>query len=191
VIEDHGDGMVSFTDFEEMQEYMAERSAAAFAAMTAHQRDLLDGREFYWFRYYPEFGEGFTIWGHRESLEQIAARYEAKAAECVAKNDAEGAAEWRDSIVSDRASLADGYVFGEAFSEVEPDGELGSTHAAVMIGVPAEWYAIAASCNWSLRQMALSGEPGMIAAGHIIDAWNTNLGIQLARRAAEEKEEGM
>jgi len=189
-MEEVGDGIFSFTTFEEMAEHMERATQAAIAAMTPHQRGLLDGQAFTWFRYYPEMEPGFTIWGQRKSLADLAAEYEAKAKECETRDDPEGAEEWRDEIERDKENLARGYVSGTAYSTVEPGGEYGDTHAASIIGVPAEWFLLAKMHHWSLGEMLHGSEESRHAAELIIEAWNLNLAAQISREM-EDKEEGM
>lgn len=191
-MEEVSDGIYSFDTFEEMQEHMERATQAAIAAMTPHQRSLLDGRAFTWFRYYPEFGPGFTIWGQRKSLADLALEYETKAEEREAADDPEGAEEWREQYYLDEANLARGYISGMAYSEVEPDGEYGDTHAASVIGVPMEWFLLAKMHHWSLAEMVRGTEEAAQAAALIIEAWNLNLAAQISREVhLEEKEEGM
>lgn len=170
-MEDHGDGVISFSSLDEMLEYQHQAHEAAMKLVTDHQRELMDGQGFCWFSYRPDYGDGFTIWGERKSLAEIAQEYGDKAAEYAAKGDHETAEEWRYTIAQDKESLARGYVFGTAYSAWEPDGELGSTHVTQMIAVPRETFDHARECGWSIDRLMAEHPAEML---DVVLRWDAN-----------------
>lgn len=181
----------SFDSDEEMWAYMEAAHQAAMDAITPHQRRLMDGRGFFWFRHYPEVQQGFSIWGERWSLEKFVEVYEARAVKAEAEGDPDTAEEWRTSYREEPEKISRGYFFGMAYSEIEPEGELGSTHASVMIEVSRETYEKAREHNWSLTEMIAdptSFEDGVIT----VRRWNDNLMSQVKQLEAlkREREEG-
>jgi hypothetical protein len=132
----------------------------------------------------PEYN--FAIWGERWSLEHYADYLRGRAAAC---DDDESAQEWLDSIPQDKASLERGYVFGKAYSVVEPTGELGDTHVSQMVEVPRETWELARSYNWAIGAM-LDDPVSRGRALHVTNAWNAMITERAKLVPALLKKEG-
>lgn len=129
-----------FDTFDEMLEVIDAGRQAAIDAATDEQNAITYGD--HWLALYnmgePEgilavFG---TVWTLEHLREQSA---EAGGVE----------SEIRDEIAYTKQSHESGYRFGEAFSLVEPRGELGSTHVAAMAAkITPEQFEWAKKCEW-------------------------------------------
>ncbi len=123
-----------FDSFEEMQEYMEESMAAADARVTPRQAEVGPGD--HWFSPAPEFG--CVVFGQVYTREEL-----------VAGMDPEEAAD---------EEFVDGYLsgnmlFGRAFSVIEPQGELGSTHRSAVWPMTPAQFAEAMSVDWDHQRL--------------------------------------
>lgn len=120
----------SFDNFEQMQEYMAKAEEEANNALHPVQIELRDDVEHtrYWCRPYAELG--ILIFGEAWSVSQIRAK--------------------EDAHITDRKTevRARGYLFGYAYSVVEPDGEVGDTHVANVFPISEAAFEEARAHGW-------------------------------------------
>jgi hypothetical protein len=145
-----GSGFISFNSLEEMLEWQAARHEEAMARLTAEQKAMCTRPdEIYWFRLWPEPHQDIAIFGHFLSHADYTATIEEKI-----RQEPEDAEEWRMEIAMRAEKQHNGYLFGEAYSMVAPEGELGSTHVAQVIGITETMFAQAQMCGWSLDMLA-------------------------------------
>ena len=148
----------SFQSLEQMQEYMAERSAAAEAAMTQEQRALSWGS----FAMLPTpdmivFGYVFTEDEMRQGELDAGASQE----------------ELEFTMRSTRGAMSRGYLFGRWSSPVEPTGELGSNHASSCWPIRSQDFNVAATFNWDAREMVRHPEGKWLLDAYIAMATAT------------------
>lgn len=151
---------MQFTEFDNMEDMHAAMRAAEEAAntrLTAAQIDLRDDTQQtrYWARVVPEYD--LVVFGKAFSEE------EAYQSEVRAGATPEQAAQSRNGI---RESRQRGYLFGIAFSTVEPDGELGDTHVFNVVPISRDTFDRARWLGWSLSP----SEEGRKLANELIEA---------------------
>lgn len=131
-----------FSSFEEAMNAMAEAEAAANENLAPEQSALTWGSTWVRFDHVPS---GVLIVGRCATIEEV----EAGERECAPKiedypvetgppvivdeftaDTAEFEGELAGTLAQTRDSHERGYLFGRAYSAIEPDGELGSTHRA-------------------------------------------------------------
>ena len=164
----------SFDSMEDMWAEMDRAHDQWTALTTPNQRTYLSGQALWWFRYEPDIG--IDIWGERWSLEHYAEYLRGRAAAC---SDPEDAAEWLETIETDKAQLERGYLFGKAYSVAEDRGELGSTHVSQVVEVPRETFELARANGWNIRSM-LDDPETRTAARSVTQDWNDMIVQRLA-----------
>lgn len=151
----------SFDDFEQAAKHMQEAEAAANASSHPDQHAITYGN--HWFAWYDEmqlavFGEVFT---QDEYLRRETA---------AGASAAEAKRSWK-GVVDDHER---GYRFGIAYSLVEPEGELGTTHVASMVPIDANQFLGAQEAEWDFAR-----------AMEVRDLWAVNI-IRRAHRMQAE-----
>ena len=127
----------SFDSFEEAVQAMRRAEARANAA--AHDEQVRITYGDYWMSAYDA---EFLIFGRVSTLAELDAEEKRLGA---------GVMERRVEQEMIEGAHARGYRFGKAFSIVEPDGEIGSTHCSVMVPITGEMFARAESHRWDGR----------------------------------------
>lgn len=151
---------MSYMEFESLDEMVAwqqQQTASANANLAPEQAAITWGD--HWVRFDPAsmtviFG---TIWE--------LSYWDGKIAEAEPGEDRD---EWvweKDSVI---ASHVNGYLFGRAYSIIEPDGELGSTHRANMWPITPECFEAAEQAGWRLNDIKAPYENELRAA---YDGW--------------------
>lgn len=129
----------SFATFEEMQNYMTKGHAAAEAVVTPEQAAI--GYDDCWLRVVPEYDK-LWIFGWVWPLEYCAA------SSASLTTDLHEIAE-ETAMIED--AHARHYRFGEAYSVIEPRGEIGSTHVVSMTPLPVEMFDQARAHGWDIQ----------------------------------------
>lgn len=140
----------SFGSFEEMTAYMAKQEGSANAKLAPEQialRDDVDNPR-YWMRWYPEMR--IFIFGHAFSAQQM--RDIEKGYYNL--SDPGEQAEFEHTMESKADSRRRGYLWGRAYSEIEVEGELGSTHVYNAWPITVEQFEAAKAAGWSRRQIS-------------------------------------
>jgi len=148
--------MKSFESMEEMQAFMAEQEAAAIAAITEEQRAIKPGD--CWASPRPEYG--CVIFGKSKTLAEIEAAersYHDPDAD-VDEHEIE-LKELRWTLDSQRDAHERGYLFGTAWSTLEPRGELGSTHVSQMHPITEAMLEEARAHDWDFKACVVDGLP--------------------------------
>lgn len=156
-----------FESFDDMARVMGEREDSANASLLDIQQDLRDDTEHtrYWIRPFPQagviiFGETYSFRDLCDSVVKYVPDLEA--------ND-ESYDEMLDEVVWEvRASTESrqrGYLFGRAYSMLEPEGELGSTHVASVAPISREAFEEARTAGWRVLvpQDDNAGTPTLLA----------------------------
>jgi hypothetical protein len=123
-----------FDSLDEMFAFMAEAERQANERVTEEQEQVSWGS--YWIR----TDQGFPIFGH------VFTRPELIASEIHAggePEEAEQTARHYDGM------LERGYLFGWAYSYIEPDGELGSTHRSTVRPITEQEFEAARERGWT------------------------------------------
>lgn len=128
----------AFESFEAMFDSMKRDEDAANERATQEQRDI--GYGDYFIRTRRSFGDELTIYGHIMTRDEF----------ITSERDAgspEDELSW--TLEGMDSSYTRGYRFGWCYSEVEPDGELGSTHVSTMTRkITKEEFDAARERNW-------------------------------------------
>lgn len=122
-----------FDSFEDIQEEMAQREAAANASLTDEQRNVTFGD--YWTRPIPEYG--IFEFGKVLTWEEF---------EALASDDDDVPA--GDQWEAVEEAMERGYCFSRAFSTMEPEGMLGDTHKANLWPISEEDFKEAQVTGW-------------------------------------------
>ncbi len=136
--------IMSFDNLDEAAAYMREAEKQAEARLTSAQREVSWGD--CWVTYYREagiwiFGEVFTPERNHQSSIKAGASIDEANEEDESLQDAH----------------ARGYRFGRAYSVACPEGELGSTHIANMLGkITPEELSAAMDCEWEAERLFAS-----------------------------------
>lgn len=117
----------SFDSIEDAWAFIQAQHDAADARMTPSQHQLADGKEHWYFTW----SGSLPIAGHITAMDKLC-EHEAKFYDL---NDPEAKAEYEYTCRHLRDGLARNVVQVRAFSSVEPDGELGSTHVAGLVPI--------------------------------------------------------
>jgi len=143
---DIGGGVhVSTGPFEELMQDQSRREKEANAQLMPEQiamRDSIDAHQ-YWIHLRP--GLEFPIFGDAWSLKVQAENDRQFYPSVMTKEEK---AEYKDSRDAYADSRQRGYIFGRAYSVVEPRGELGSTHVAEMWPISEAAFDEATAANW-------------------------------------------
>lgn len=132
--------ITSYDSFEEMQEALARADDAAFEAITPTQAAMERGTA--WMRPHEEgiviFGKSWTEQDHRSALDDIDV------------DDDEGPS-IEDEVRHYDQQWDRGYMFGNAWSPLCPEGELGLTHKSVAWPITDEQLEQAREADWDFR----------------------------------------
>jgi hypothetical protein len=120
-VHDEGNGVFSFTDFDEYLEWQADQERRANDRVHDFQAALRPGMKV--FRLYPLGPQLLTILGRTVTPDQ---HYESMVKEGYEISECE---EERDMIAE---QFDRGYLYGTWYSTIEPQGELGSAHISVL-----------------------------------------------------------
>ena len=125
-----------FDSMEEMQRFLAEQTRLANESLSEEQRAITYGD--YWVRTDYEF----LIFGYINTLDELDESSRRLGAD-------------EEEIAYERAMIADaharGYMYGKAYSVVEPDGEWGSTHRVSMQKVSKQTFDRMRELGWTLE----------------------------------------
>ena len=146
---------------DEMFAAMSAAEAAANARLRPEQQAIRDAtaERSYWFR--PAAELGCTIFGDTPSLPQLLAKersylpaLDLSDEQCdldpeKAESRAEARSEWDELVAELPRRRARGYLTGECYSILEPDGEWGDTHVANVWRLSAEGFAEARNADWA------------------------------------------
>jgi hypothetical protein len=135
--------IMSFNNFDDMMTFLAANEAAANASVVPCQRELLDGREFWYWRTVESMK--IDIIGHVPSLAETLKAERATYSDPFEEDEAEEFA-WSEKSLHDR--LSRGYVFGRHFSVIEPKGELGDVHVSQVIPISREAFEECEAAGW-------------------------------------------
>lgn len=122
-----------FESTEEMFDWMRRQEAAANQQVTPEQAEI--GFDAYWMRPFDDF----IIFGHIPTPEAI-----------EASERSLGATEEELDYTMEAIKEAHdrGYRYGQAYSEVEPEGEWGSTHISTMVQITKDQFEAAKGHQW-------------------------------------------
>ena len=125
-----------FDSMEEMQRFLAEQTRLANESLSEEQKAITYGD--YWVRTDYEF----LIFGYINTLDELDESSRRLGAD-------------EEEIAYERAMIADaharGYMYGKAYSVVEPDGEWGSTHRVNMQKVSKQTFDRMRELGWTLE----------------------------------------
>jgi len=125
-----------FDSMEEMQRFLAEQTRLANESLSEEQKAITYGD--YWVRTDYEF----LIFGYINTLDELDESSRRLGAD-------------EEEIAYERAMIADaharGYMYGKAYSVVEPDGEWGSTHRVSMQKVSKQTFDRMRELGWTLE----------------------------------------
>lgn len=127
-----------FENFDEMIAAMSRDEENANSVLTEQQREV--GWGDYWIRVLGDYG--LVIFGHVSSLRELR------------KDLIENGCD-EEEVAEEIASISEGYErgyrFGPAYSVACPEGELGDTHIANMVGkISKAEFVCAQECDWDL-----------------------------------------
>lgn len=134
--------MTAFSNYkslEEMLKDMREKEDAANSRLTKRQIELRDDTEHN--RCWVRDWDGIFIFGDAWSH---ASCYESELRCGASKEEA------YESTLSIIESRKRGYLFGIAFSVLEPRGEIGSTHVSQVVPIERRLFDLAKRCSWSI-----------------------------------------
>ena len=139
----------SFDSFEEMQAAISAQVEYAKTRIKSFQVQLADGAE-HWFLRFVQMGpdsEAFLLVGYIHDVNQLHRQN-------IAKYGADadpGELEYEHARAVER--LDDGFVFTNVFSQLEPRGELGDTHTAVMWEISKEQFESIKHLNYDIADV--------------------------------------
>lgn len=134
-------GFKQFENFEQMQQWMADRTTEANQDLAPEQQQLTYGDHWVRFTYLTDFG---LIFGH------VFTKAEWLASEMAAGADDDEA---NYSLKLVEASHERGYMHGPAYSVVTPGGEYGDTHRADIWPIDETLFAEVEAAGWDLNRM--------------------------------------
>jgi hypothetical protein len=147
---------MSFDSMDEMRDYMRRSEERAIASMTEEQKAIKPGDA--WASPRPEYQ--CVIFGKSKSLDEIEASEKSYWSDSDdAEQRAERKAELEYTMESSVDSISRGYLFGEAWSILEPRGELGSTHVSQMVKITDEALEDARERDWDFGRCIADGLP--------------------------------
>lgn len=132
-----------FNNIEDMMAFMRQQEEAANARVSPGQAEI--GYGAWWLRPY----EDITIFGYVPTEDEVRA-----------SEGGEGADE--EELQYTLEMLADahrrGYRYGKAYSEIEPEGEWGSTHISTMVEITQAQFERAREVGWNGWQLLVLPE---------------------------------
>jgi len=129
-----------FASFEDALKFMADATDAANKNLAPEQRAITWGS--YWLRFAPEYH--CVIFGRVMPMEELID------SEREAGAEPEELDYTREHYTEQHER---GYLFGYAYSVMEPRGELGDTHRANMWPITQEQFEHAKDAEWELRHV--------------------------------------
>lgn len=138
---------------------MARQEDLANQRVTDAQRMIGTEGHHWWYR----TDMPFLIMGHVPTLTETMAAERTYYGDPLEGEEAE---EWEDQRRSLQERWDRGYRYGRAYSEVEPDGELGDTHISCMVECTEADFDAARRCHFQLGNLlaaATSGDAGVQA----------------------------
>lgn len=151
----------AFDTFEEMMNYMRVNEEAANGHLADAQKAVT--YEDYWCRFY-DIESRTVIFGYVMPLSY----WDDKVANAEPGEDRD---EWefeRDAI---QDSHGRGYMYGRAYSILEPEGEYGSTHQANLWPISKALYEQAEAAEWRMDDLP---EAGKAALQSVYSAWRAH-----------------
>lgn len=135
--------IIEFDNLDDMLAYQAKMAVDAEAAMLPTQRAMKPGT--YWMR--PIDDIGMFIFGYWPTLDEI---YESERSAGADEQEAQF------SRSHEEEKSTRGFMYGKAFSPMEPDGEFGTTHASVCWPITEDQFKNAQTNLW---EIGASGSP--------------------------------
>lgn len=148
------EGFASFDTMEEMVEFMRRQEEEANAHLAPQQQAVTWGD--YWIRFY-DIEHRICIFGHVYTEDEMMEKERAvplMAGESSEEVEAEIAAEMEGI----RDAHKRGYMYGWAYSVIEPEGEPGSTHQANLWPIPQWLYEQARDVRWVMDDLDPQGK---------------------------------
>lgn len=175
--------MVYFEEFgslEEMYEAMAKAEAAGNANLHAVQRMVTYGD--YWMRFWI-VGENelVLICGYVETLPELAASEGAH----YDLDKPEDKAEFDHTMFGIRERHTRGYMFGKAYSTIEPTGEWGDTHRANLWPITKNLFEAMREVGWVKERLSQSDRYALLSVYQAWAQWQRELG---ARQRVADKQ---
>src|SRR5690349_13644211 len=133
--------VMGFSSFEEMQEYMRKAAQQANEGLHPQQRAIAYGD--HWVQF-ADMGELIVIFGRVHTLEEIR-QGEQRSGATPSEAD--------EVAASTAADLDQGYMFGTAYSVIEPTGELGTTHKASVWPIEERLFNAARQAEWNISEL--------------------------------------
>lgn len=161
----------AFDSFEEAQAFEQRQQERALQLIKPFQRALLDGKQHYWLRlvvYSPRDEQILLIAGWTYDLEKLEADLMARYG-----SDEQSRKEVAAENLERRSMLERGYALTKAHSEVEPDGEVGDTHAAVMLPITKKEFEAFQAVNFSLSAALADA-----TLRPLVILWTERVGVQ-------------
>ena len=124
-----------FDSFGDAVDFMRKATDAANETLAVEQRAVTWGS--YWIRFVPE--DQLMVFGH------VYTKHELLEGEYKAGSDLP---ELRETLQAMVANHDRGYMFGPAYSVIEPEGELGDTHRANLWPITRSQFLEAQSVGW-------------------------------------------
>jgi hypothetical protein len=145
--------MTEFMEFESWEDavsFMAEQTDRANERLAPEQVAVTYGD--CWVRFY-DIAARTLIFGRITTLDYWD--------EKIATAKGEDRQEWMDEKVSVAESHERGYMYGKAYSVIEPDGEWGSTHRANLWPIPEWLFEQARAAGWRMDDLDEQGKDGL------------------------------
>jgi hypothetical protein len=146
---------MEFGDFDQALQWMQERTEEANGQLAPEQQALTWGAT--WVRFYDEL----VIFGRILSREEM---IEAESQVDDYEDPEEAKAEAAETVARLLDSHERGYMFGKAYSVIEPDGEYGDTHRADMWPISEACFEDAQAERWEPAKMEAEYQQELVAA---------------------------
>jgi hypothetical protein len=151
-----------YKDFDEMMAHMRQAELKAMARILPEQQAMINCRKEQWYINIAVDIKELFIAGEAWSLDRARKEeldsYKVKSAEELSDEDRQ---EFRSSTRMTRDSRMRGYIFGRAYSEIEPRGELGSTHVTAMLPIDEAAFNEAREQDWRPDLFSESKSPNL------------------------------
>lgn len=160
--------IIEFDNLDDMLAYQARLEEAAQQAILPSQRAMKPGD--FWMRPVDEMG--IFVFGRWHTPDEV---YEAE------REAGAPEAEAQQARAHEAERAARGYMFGTAYSPIEPEGELGSTHVSLVWPISEGEFLNAQDHFWELGSPA-SPDP----ENPLVAAWFVRLLNNMKRQVAAE-----
>jgi hypothetical protein len=138
-----------FKDFDDFARYLGKKEREAMARILPEQERMIDcEKEQFFINIAVDLRELFIAgeaWSLSRARKEELASYKVESVTELSDEDKECFNESTRMMWSSRKR---GYIFGRAYSEIEPRGELGSTHVTCMWPIPEAAFKEAKEQNW-------------------------------------------